>query len=61
MGFAGSEYDSDWFRWVHDPENILAGIVSGDMPENGPGYWDLFKSDHDMAWSLGMRAIASTG
>ncbi len=56
MGFAGSEYDSDWFRWVHDPENILAGIVSGDMPENGPGYWDLFKSDHDMAWSLGMRA-----
>jgi beta-galactosidase len=56
MGFAGSEYDSDWFRWVHDPENILASIVSGDMPENGPGYWDLFKSDHDMAWSLGMRA-----
>jgi len=38
----------------HDPENITAGIVSGDLPENGPGYWDLFSTDHSIAQSLGM-------
>jgi len=54
MGFPGSEYESDWFVWVHDPENILAGVVSGDLPEDGPGYWDLYRQDHDMAQALGM-------
>lgn len=55
MGLPGSEYESDWFRWVHDPENILAGIVSGDLPENGPGYWDLYREDHELARGLGMN------
>jgi beta-galactosidase len=54
MGLRGSEYESDWYLWVHDPENITAGIVSGDLPENGPGYWDLFSTDHSIAQSLGM-------
>jgi beta-galactosidase len=48
----GSEYESDWFKWIHDPKNILTRAVSGDLPENGPGYRDLYRSDHDMAWSL---------
>lgn len=57
MGLPGSEYESDWWVWVHDPENIAAGIVSGDLPENGPGYWHLYKSDHDIAFSLGMDTL----
>ena len=37
MGLPGSEDpNTDWWVWVHDQENIVAGIVSGDLPENGP-------------------------
>ncbi|MCD6300587.1 MAG: glycoside hydrolase family 1 protein [Staphylothermus sp.] len=58
MGLEGSEVPySDWWVWVHDQENIIAGLVSGDLPENGPGYWHLYKQDHDIAESLGMNAI----
>jgi len=56
MGLPGSEYESDWWIWVHDPENIAAGIVSGDLPENGPAYWHLYRQDHDWADRLGMDA-----
>ena len=55
MGLPGSENPhSDWWTWVHDQENITAGIVSGDLPENGPGYWHLYQKDHEIADSLGM-------
>lgn len=55
MGVPGSEDpNTDWWVWVHDPENIVAGIVSGDFPENGPGYWNLYRQDHDTADRLGM-------
>ena len=56
MGIPGSEFSSDWVAWLHDPENILAGIVSGDSPENGPGYWRLFREDHERARGIGMDA-----
>lgn len=57
MGMSGSEdTNSDWWAWVHDEENILSGLVSGDLPEYGPAYWDLFKRDHDIASALGMNA-----
>jgi len=57
MGIKGSEDEySDWWSWVHDEENMLAAIVSGDLPENGPGYWDLYKKDHEIANVLGMNA-----
>ncbi|MEM3926424.1 MAG: beta-galactosidase BgaS [Desulfurococcaceae archaeon] len=55
MGMPGSEYMSDWYIWVHDLENIMAGIVSGDLPENGPGYWELYQVDHDIAQRIGMN------
>ncbi len=55
MGLPGSEDpNTDWWIWVHDAENITAGIVSGDLPENGPGYWHLYRQDHDLADRLGM-------
>ena len=55
MGLPGSEDpNTDWWVWVHDQENIAAGIVSGDLPENGPGYWNLYSQDHNLADRLGM-------
>jgi len=58
MGLEGSEVpNSDWWVWVHDRENIATGLVSGDLPENGPAYWHLYAQDHDIAESLGMDAI----
>ncbi|RLG79985.1 MAG: glycoside hydrolase family 1 protein [Thermoprotei archaeon] len=57
-GFRGDEDpNNDWWIWVHDWENIIAGIVSGDFPENGPGYWRLFRQDHDLAEKLGMNTL----
>ena len=61
MGLPGSEDpNSDWWAWVHDPENIAAGIVSGDLPENGPAYWHNYKKFHDAAEAMGLR-IARIG
>jgi len=48
--------NSDWFKWVHDPLNMGSGIVSGDLPENGINYWELYESDHELAKALGMNA-----
>ena len=58
MGASKESIDpnSDWYAWTHDSFNILQGRVSGDLPENGPGYWDLFKIDHEWAKWLGLNA-----
>lgn len=48
--------NTDWFKWVHDAENIRSGTVSGDLPENGVNYWELYRADHDLARGLGMNA-----
>lgn len=56
MGLSGSEFVSDWTLWLHDPENIVAGLVSGDRPEDGPAYWNLFYEDNTRAASIGMDA-----
>ncbi len=48
---------SDWFRWVHDELNINSGIVSGDLPEWGPGYWDLYKKDHILMKDMGLEIL----
>ena len=56
MGLPGSEDpNSDWWVWVHDPENIAAGLVSGDLPEDGPGYWHRYRDFHDAAESMGLK------
>ena len=55
MGTPGSEDpNSDWYVWVHDPENIASGLVSGDLPEHGPGYWGLYRMFHDNATKMGL-------
>ena len=40
---------SDWWAWTHDAANIAAHRVSGDLPENGPAFYDLYKQDLKMA------------
>ena len=45
MGRGPINSNSDWFKWVHDKENIEKGVVSGDFPENGPGFWELYEED----------------
>jgi beta-glucosidase/6-phospho-beta-glucosidase/beta-galactosidase len=41
--------NSDWYAWVRDPANLAAATVSGDLPEDGPGHWRLFRRDLDLA------------
>lgn len=48
---------TDWFAWVRDLGNIINGVVSGDLPENGPGYWDKFDTVHNLAKEFGMNAM----
>jgi len=36
---------TDWWAWVHDPANVAAGRVSGDVPEDGPGFWVDYARD----------------
>ncbi|MVT13397.1 MAG: family 1 glycosylhydrolase [Euryarchaeota archaeon] len=48
---------SDWYVWVHDEENIREGIVSGDLPENGDGFWDFYKNDIENARWMGNNFI----
>ena len=40
---------SDWWTWAHDAENIDKGVVSGDRPENGPGFFARYRKDVDLA------------
>ena len=42
---APNDEGTDWWVWVHDAQNIGAGRVSGAFPENGPGFWNLYKQD----------------
>jgi len=50
-GGKGQDADpnSDWYAWTHDPANIQNGIVSGDQPEQGPGFWRRYRSDLALA------------
>ncbi|MGP6207023.1 beta-galactosidase BgaS [Cuniculiplasma sp. SKW3] len=56
MGLSHVDANSDWFIWSHDQKNIEKHYVSGDLPENGPAYWDLYKKDHDYAQFMGMNS-----
>ena len=51
MGGSPANVDrrSDWFAWTHDASNISAGRVTADKPERGPGHWNRFESDVDLA------------
>jgi beta-galactosidase len=40
---------SDWWLWSHDPANIADGVVSGDRPEDGPGFLARNRRDLGLA------------
>lgn len=46
---ASQDPHSDWWMWAHDAANIAAGRVSGDLPERGPDFHDLFGRDAERA------------
>ena len=48
MGRGEPSDKTDWWAWVHDPGNISDGIVSGDEPIYGPGFWELYADDFRM-------------
>lgn len=54
---AAIDKETDWYIWVTDPFNILNRVVSGDRPEDGPGYWDLYKQDHQLITELGANTM----
>ena len=47
----------DWYQWTHSPEMISKKLVSGDLPEGGDGFWDLYKEDMQRAVDLGTNSI----
>ena len=46
---APNDPNSDWWVWVHDAANVASEVVSGDLPEDGPGYWLRFADDAKLA------------
>jgi len=48
--------NTDWYLWARDPFNIRKGLVSGDLPEKGVDYWNLYKQDSAIAKRLGLNA-----
>ena len=56
MGSKNSVDDaSDWYVWVHDKENISSGLVSGDFPDDGPGYWENYENLHRVASDMNLK------
>jgi len=47
--------NTDWWHWVRDPFNVSTKLVSGDLPEDGIDYIELFRKDHEIAYSLGLN------
>lgn len=52
----GIDRNTDWFLWVHDRYNIENKVVSGDLPEHGPNYWNLYEKDHQIAKDVGLNS-----
>src|SRR5262249_43516190 len=46
---APNDTGTDWWVWVHDPNNVAAHRVSGDVPETGPGFYERFDADARLA------------
>lgn len=57
MGLGDDDVNSDWWKWVHDENNIRTGIVSGDLPENGVAYWNLYESYNKIAREIGANTM----
>jgi beta-glucosidase/6-phospho-beta-glucosidase/beta-galactosidase len=54
---APNDAGTDWWAWVHDAQNIGSGSVSGAFPEDGPGFWNLYRRDAKLV----RRKLRGTG
>jgi beta-galactosidase len=56
---AHEDAGSDWWVWVRDADNVSNGRVSGDLPENGPAFYDAYRRQlrHDARRGLRSNAI----
>ncbi len=48
---------TDWYEWANGEQIIKKGLVSGDKPQDGDGFWDLYEEDLRRAKSLGNNSI----
>lgn len=46
---ANADTRTDWWAWTHDRANIAADRVTADRPERGPGFWNRWRTDVDLA------------
>jgi beta-galactosidase len=53
---APTDTGTDWWVWVRDPGNV-GTRVSGDLPEQGPGFYNLFATDVRLAKALRNNAL----
>lgn len=44
---------TDWYVWTHSRVARVRGLVSGDLPEHGADYWELYQRDHALLEDLG--------
>nr|WP_241241314.1 beta-galactosidase BgaS [Fervidobacterium sp. 2310opik-2] len=49
--------NTDWYIWVRYIGNLVNGVVSGDLPENGSWYWKQYGKVHQLAADFGMDVI----
>ena len=58
MGRGEPSDKTDWWAWVHDKGIKEEGIVSGDTPLDGPGFWELYDEDFRiMREDLGCQSV----
>jgi beta-glucosidase/6-phospho-beta-glucosidase/beta-galactosidase len=51
---------SDWYQWVNAKSDLsdLSSMISFEPVSNGPGFWELYETDFDLAKKeLGLNAI----
>jgi beta-glucosidase/6-phospho-beta-glucosidase/beta-galactosidase len=51
--------NSDWYRFVTSTVTVSRGsnFLAGDPPSKGPGFYELYESDLDLAKSLGLDSF----
>jgi len=54
---APNDENSDWWVWVRDPDNIATGKVNGDLPEDGPGFYNRYRKAARQARRLRSNAF----
>src|SRR5438876_11170550 len=50
-----NDTSSDWWAWVHDPDNMSQHRVSSDLPEAGSAFYDKFRA-HSRKARPGLRS-----